>query len=379
LIWWPDEAAYRNLTLSKLWSDLKDPARRKYWWDIFWWRKYPQTATAWPLVSKFAMYVRRDVASQVWLFGPETSQPGVELPQEDYDAKRVQLSAVASWGSNGSGPGQFNNPKGIAVDGLGNVFVADSYNHRVLVFESSGRFLRQWGSQGNAAGQFQEPWGIAVDAQGMVYVADTWNHRIQKFDAQGAFLTQWGAFGDTVGALADPYSFYGPRQVVVDPNGDLLVSDTGNKRVVKFTADGEFVRQFGGSGSLEGQFQEPVGLVVDAQGNVFVADTWNQRIQKFDADSNYIGQWPVLGWESQVPSNKPYLAVDSAGNVYATGPDYHWVVKFDSSGKVLAVFGQFGTDLQSMNVPSGLAVDAENNVYVLDSGNHRVLKFAPVP
>jgi DNA-binding beta-propeller fold protein YncE len=379
LIWWPDESTYRNLTLSKLWSDLKDPARRKFWWDIFWWRKYPQSPTLWPLVSRFAMYVRRDVASQVWLSGAEVSEPSTEIPQDDYDAKRIQLSALAAWGSYGDGPGQLNNPKGIAVDGQGNVYVADSYNHRVMVFDSGGQFLRQWGGQGNAAGQFQEPWGIAVDAQGMVYVADTWNHRIQKFDAQGGFLTQWGSFGDTVGALADPYTFYGPRQIAVDPDGDLLVSDTGNKRLLKFTADGDFIQQVGGAGSSANQYLEPVGLAVDAKGNVYVADTWNQRIQKLDADLSYVAQWPVLGWESQLPSNKPCLAVDSAGNVYATGPDYHWVVKFDVSGKVSAVWGQFGSDMSSMNVPSGIAVDTEGQVYVLDSGNHRVLKFAPVP
>ncbi len=378
LIWWPDESVYRNLTPSKLWSDLRDPARRKYWWDILWFRKYPQSTTAWPLVHKFALYVRRDIATQLWDLGSEVAGPGIELPEDEYEKARVQVTALTSWGSYGSGPGQMDDPKGIAVDGAGNVYVADSYNHRVLVFDEQGDFLRQWGSQGNAPGQFQEPWGIAVDGEGNVYVADTWNHRIQKFDVLGRFLVQWGVFGDTTGVLGDTEMLYGPRDVVVDGEGNVLVSDTGNKRLLKFTSEGRFTRQVGGAGSLNGQFREPVGLAVDGAGNVYVADTWNQRVQKFDATLNFVSQWPVVGWEGEGVTNKPYLAVDSGENVYVTGPDYHWVVKYDGSGKVLAVWGQYGADPSSMNMPSGIAIDGADNIYVLDSANHRVLKFAPL-
>jgi len=378
LIWWPNQDVYSNLTPAKLWQDLRDPTRRKFWWDIIWARKYQASTTSWPYVHNFALYVRKDIAAQLWNYGPEIAGPGIELPEDEYEKRRVQVSALLSWGTYGSESGQFNYPKDIAVDGQGHVYVVDSYNHRVQVFDAKGNFLQQWGGQGNAPGQFQEPWGIAVDKTGNVYVADTWNHRIQKFDAQGRFLKQWGVFGDTAGALGATNVFYGPRDIVVDNEGNLLVSDTGNKRIIKFTPDGEFIEQWGGGGSLNGEFREPVGLAVDGAGNVYVADTWNQRIQKFDASFNFLMQWAVLGWEGEGVSNKPYLAVDAGGNVYATAPEYHRVVKFNGTGKVLAVWGQFGSDPSSFNMPSGIAVDAEDNVYVLDSANHRVLKFAPV-
>jgi uncharacterized protein (TIGR03663 family) len=379
LIWWPNQDIYGTLTPAKIWSDLKDPARRRFWWDILWSRKYPQSTTSWPYVHRFAMYVRKDVAAQLWDYGPQVAGPGIELPEDEYEKRRIQVSAIATWGTYGSGGGQFNYPKGIAVDGQGYVYVADSYNHRVQVLDANGRVLRQWGSEGSAPGQFQEPWGIAVDQQGNVFVADTWNHRIQKFDAQGGFLKQWGFFGDTAGVLGEMEMFYGPRDVAVDPEGNVLISDTGNKRVLKFTTEGVFIQQTGGVGSLDGQLREPVGLDVDSAGNLHVADTWNQRIQKFDAGLNFVAQWPVLGWEAEGVTNKPYLALDSGGNVYTTAPDYHRVVKFDGSGKILAVWGQFGTDASSFNMPSGIAVDAVGNVYVLDSANHRILKFAPIP
>jgi len=378
LIWWPDESVYRNLTLSKLWQDLKDPARRKYWWDILWFRKYPQSTTAWPLVHKFAMYVRKDLSAQTWVLGPGISEPAIELPEDEYEKQRRDLAAVATWGSYGEGAGQFNYPKGIAVDGRGRVVVADSYNHRVQVFDKDGGFVRQWGGAGSAPGLFQEPWGIAVDEAGRIYVADTWNHRIQVFDSEGGFLRQWGFFGDTSGTLGGPTQFYGPRDVAVDHAGNVLVSDTGNKRVLKFTSEGQFLQQIGGAGSLNGQFREPVGLATDVDGNVYVADTWNHRIQKLDANLSYLSEWPVVGWEGEGVTNKPYLASDRDGNVYASAPDVHWVTSFSSTGAVRAVWGKYGADLNSMNMPTGVATDAAGNVYVLDSANHRVLKFAPL-
>jgi uncharacterized protein (TIGR03663 family) len=378
LIWWPNQDVYSNLTPAKLWKDLRDPARRQFWWDILWWRKYPQPTTLWPYVQRFALYVRKDMAAQLWDYGPEIAGPGIELPEDEYEKKRVELKAVASWGGYGTGPGQMNYPKGVAIDAAGDIYVADSYNHRVQVFDGNGVFLRQWGAAGAAPGQFQEPWGIAVDAQRNVYVADTWNHRIQKFDAQGTFLKQWGFFEDLAGALGEGYALYGPRSVAVDQEGNLLVSDTGNKRILKFTADGGFLQQWGGVGSAEGQFREPVGVALDAVGNVYVADTWNQRIQKLDASLNYVAQWPVLGWEGEGVTNKPFLAVDSQGAVYVTAPDYHWVAKYDGTGKVLAVWGRFGSDLETFNMPAGIAVDSADNVLVLDSANHRLLKFAAV-
>ncbi len=379
LIWWPNQDVYTNLTPASLLRDLRDPVRRRYWWDILWSRRYPQSTTSWPYVHPFAMWVRKDVAAQLWDYGPEIAGSDVELPEDEYEKKLVQLEAIQTIGMAGSGDGQFSDPKDLAVDAQGQVYVLDTRNHRVQVFGADGQFLRAWGSQGTGARQFQEPWGIAVDQAGNVYVADTWNHRIQKFDNQGQFLLQWGTFGDSGGGLGAPELFYGPRDVAVDTDGNVLVSDTGNKRMAKYTADGEFITEWGGAGSLAGQVREPCGLAVDAAGNVYVADVWNQRVQKFDPFGlNSVAQWPVVGWESEMPVNKPYIAVDGQGGVYITAPEYHRVVKFDSAGKVVAVWGFYGSDAGSLNTPSGIAVDGAGYVYVADSGNNRVVKYAPV-
>ena len=378
LIWWPNQDVYSGLTPAKIWKDLRDPARRRYWWDILWSRQYPQPTTSWPYVHPFSLYVRKDVAAQLWDFGPEIAGAEVELPEDVYEKKRISLSAVAAFGSSGSGNGQFSDPKGLALDTAGNIYVVDTRNYRVQVLNSEGVFQRAWGSQGTGPGQFQEPWGIAVDSDGYVYVADTWNHRIQKFDSTGKFVTTWGAFGDVGGVLGDPLLLYGPRGIVVDSQKNVLVSDTGNKRIVKYTSEGQFVQQWGGSGTLEGQLREPCGVAVDANDGVYVADVWNQRVQEFDRNGAYLAQWPVVGWESEAPVNKPYLAIGSQGSVYVTQPDYHRVVKFNGGGQVLAMWGQYGSNDQGLSTPSGIAVDAAGFIYVADSCNNRVVKYAPV-
>lgn len=380
LIWWPLEG-YKDLSLERVLDYIRDPQQRADLFNAWFYHKYKENLSQWPYVHLFSFYVRKDIASLLWNYaGQVPPQPPVE---DEYEKKFVRLNAVRAFGSEGTGNGQFAFPRVVAFDAQGNIYVADSDNARIQKFDAAGKFLLAWGSkspenvQPAPQGTFTQIWGLAVDKAGNVYVADTWNHRIQKFDANGKFIKTWGVNGDTRGvAQGRPLEFYGPRALALDAQGNLYVADTGNKRVTKFTANGDPLAQFGGIGTGDGQFNEPVGLAIDAQGNIFVADTWNQRIQKFDANFNYVAQWTVQAWEGQSVVNKPYLAVDAEGNVFATDPELARVLKFSNDGKLLAVFGTRGSDLASFNLPTGLAFDAQGNLYVADSGNHRVMVFA---
>jgi uncharacterized protein (TIGR03663 family) len=372
LIWWPMED-YKTLTPAKAWHTLTDPVSRKSLWDIIMYRKYDTPLASWPLVNTFAMYVRKDIAVQLWDYGPEVAGPAAELPEDPYLTRYQPLMARRS-----IGPGQLEGPKGMAVDEAGRLYVADSGRHCIQVFDRDGMLVAQWGTQGSGPGQFQEPWGVAVGPGGVVYVADTWNHRIQKFDATGAFLTEWGVFADVHGRASEPGDlFYGPRGVAVDAEGNVWVTDTGNKRVCKFDPHGVPLAQYGGAGSGDGQFQEPVGIAIDSQGHIYVADVWNRRVQVFDSEFRYLRQWPVRGWEGQSVTNKPYLAVDVGGDVYVTDPDAYRVIRFSGEGEVVAVWGKRGTDLTSFGLPIGIAVGPQGQVWVSDSGNGRVSEFVP--
>jgi uncharacterized protein (TIGR03663 family) len=362
-----------NLTTCTIVENLRDPAKRQSAMNFLLYRDLENPLGS----SDFAFYLRKDVAAQIWESSAVPIAPQVEITSEYVDAYRELVSTV-NWGTLGTLEGQFNFPKGVAVDSEGDIYVADSQNHRIQKFGNDGRFITAWGSAGAAPGQFTEPWGIAVDGEDNVYVADTWNHRIQKFTNEGEFITYWGVNQDTGGELLEPLgAFYGPRDVAVDAEGNLYVTDTGNKRVQKFDSEGNPLGQWGGAGTEPGQFLEPVGIAVDQEGNIYVADTWNQRIQKFDEDFQFIAQWPLQAWTGGSIVNKPYLAVDGTGNVYATDPEGYRVLVFDNEGTLLAIFGKYGTDAASFDLPTGIAVDEEGNVYIADSNNHRLLEFAP--
>ncbi|VDL82060.1 unnamed protein product [Nippostrongylus brasiliensis] len=131
-----------------------------------------------------------------------------------------------SFGGHGQSNGKFNNPWGVAVDELGTIYVADKDNHRVQMFDKNGLFVGKFGSNGHGPGQLHNPLFIAVNnANHQVYVSDSSNHRICVYDVQGAFLFSFG----TEGFHGGQFKF--PRGVAVDPQGNILVADSGNNRI----------------------------------------------------------------------------------------------------------------------------------------------------
>jgi len=383
LIWWPLES-YKGGLWNKIQELLHDPGARQRLIDAVLWRKYRYPTYDWPYRHDFYFFVRRDVVQKMWDWGVPLgagaqAKKAVSPQETAYDKAFRTLKAIRQVGSGpGAGPGQLQHPRNLAIGPDGSLYVADSGNHRIVKFSPDGQMLTSWGSKGAGPGQFNEPWGIAVGPDGSVYVADTWNHRIEKFDANGKFLLQWGHAAMTGGQLTEPGAFFGPRAIVIGPDGRVYVTDTGNKRVQVFSPQGTFVAQYGGGGVGPGQFDEPVGITVGPDGNFYVADTWNQRVQVFDPHFKYLRQWPVEGWSSQSVVNKPYIAVDRQGRVYVTDPENYRVIVFDKTGKVLLVFGQFGTDWSSFGLPNGIALDRQGRIYVADADNHRILIFPPL-
>jgi DNA-binding beta-propeller fold protein YncE len=278
-----------------------------------------------------------------------------------------------------------NLPRSLAAAPDGTLYVADSSNHRILHLSTEGDVLHSWGSFGAIqnqspppGGSFNEPWGIAVGPEGNIFVADTWNHRIQKFSPEGEFLTSWGYFGQR----ETPEAFWGPRDIVIDSSGNLYVTDTGNKRIVVFDSDGVFRAEFGDIGLGPGEFDEPVGLAIDSNDNLYVADTWNQRVQVFQPDANGIAQnyareWDIDGWYGESLDNKPFLEVSDTGQVYISDPEAARILVFSGEGEFLRYWGTFGMEDGNFNLPTGLTFDGQGNLWVADTGNNRLLRFSP--
>ncbi|HJW84501.1 MAG TPA: SMP-30/gluconolactonase/LRE family protein, partial [Anaerolineae bacterium] len=298
-LWWPIED-YKNLTWDRILRAFFEPEMRAAVWDILWARDYTRYAALtgqnlnppadWPLAERMRVYVRKDIAAQMLSLslGP-TMLPDLPAPVDAYAGVQRSIAPTQVITA-----GDLNAPRGIAVAPDGSVYVADTGNSRIVKFDRAGKVLATWGGKTPdgqtppAPGIFNEPWGVAVDAQGNVYVADTWNHRIQKFDANGKFLLEWGREGQTSDG---PDRFWGPRGIAVSADGRVYVTDTGNKRVVVLGANGKFLFEFDPSG--ECWLDEPVGIALGPDSEVYVADTWNQRVAVFSAEGKFLTSWPV--------------------------------------------------------------------------------------
>ncbi|TGE37386.1 6-bladed beta-propeller [Desulfosporosinus fructosivorans] len=278
---------------------------------------------------------------------------------------------LATWGTAGSGHGQFSNPSGIVVDNsTSNVYVVDTSNNRIQVFSSTGTYLTQWGEYGSGNGQFSAPSGVAVDSERNVYVADTSNNRIQKFRYTGDYLTQWGTTGSGDG------QFSAPSGVAVDSTGYVYVTDSSYRRVQKFSSTGTYVTQWGTAGNGNGQFINPSGIAVDSTGNVYVADAFsNNRIQKFSSTGTYLTKWGTTGSGDGQFDTPVSITVDSAGNVYVADCGNNRIQKFNSTGAFLASWQTTGSGDGQFNSPNGVAVDNGGNIYVADTNNNRIQKF----
>jgi hypothetical protein len=300
----------------------------------------------------------------------------------------ADFAFVAKWGGGGSGDGQFRAPYGVATGPPGNVYVTDfgnglGNNDRVEAFTSTGGFVTKWGSLGAGDTEFHDPWGIAADGAGNVFVADTANNSIKKFTSGGLFLAKIGGPG------SGPGQFSGLTGVAVDSGGNIYATDhsaspPATDRIEKFVPDAlapcgcgyAFSDEWGVPGSLDGQFNTPRDVATDTAGNVYVTDYGNERIQKFDSSGFFLKAWGGHGTADGQLAFPEGLATDSAGSVYVADRANNRIQKFDSSGGFITKWGTTGNGDGQFSGPSDVAVDASGNVYVADTGNDRIQKFA---
>ena len=382
----------RSKDYSRFCEGFTDPAIRAGIFQIWLNRDYTQyasakgrqdlTLTTWSPADKMRLYIRNDVASQIWNYGVGPTE--VQTVEDPTEGKYVLLASDLILDATQANPVLVDAPRSLAFAKDGTMYVADSRNHRVLHLDIDGTMINEWGTFADGVGTpvgdgtFNEPWGIAVGPDGSVYVTDTWNHRIEKFTSTGRFITAWGTFGQGTA----PDAFYGPRGLAVDAEGRVYVTDTGNKRIVVFDPDGNFIAQVGGGGFEPGQFDEPVGIAVDKNGTIYVVDTWNQRVQTFklvqgDDFVTYLPdkQWDVYGWFGQSLDNKPFIAVDDDLHVFITDPEGYRVMEFDPDGNLVRTWGDFGNTQATFGLASGIAVDPDGHVWVTDGLYNRIMRF----
>lgn len=176
-----------------------------------------------------------------------------------------------------------SDPGGLAIDNENRfLYVADADLDQVLVYDCDPPFklLRKIGTAGKkhtltTPGDFSKPTNVAVDADGNLYVADTWNDRVEMFDADGNFIRAWGKSGDGPGYFARP------KGIAIDSDGHVWVADSVQDRVQVFTPEGHLLIYMGGHGMMPGQFNTIAGLTIDKNNRVFTSEQFPGRVQMF--------------------------------------------------------------------------------------------------
>jgi len=262
---------------------------------------------------------------------------------------------------------KFSEPKDVAVDSENNVYISDFGSDKISKFDSNGKMIFSIGKMGNHPGddkgpsEFNQPSGLWVSQNGLLYVADSFNHRIQVFDSKGKFLKMWS------------HSFFGPKGIVGDNNGKIYVVDTGNHKIVVFDENGNFIKEFGGHGTSEGKFDEPIGCVFDSKGVLYVSDSNNNRIEKFNPNKKsgeeFLSSFKVSTWHGK-NLEFPYLAIYN-NNIVTSNASLGAVLRYDLDGKLIAIYKK----QDGFSNAQGVAVDSLGGVYVTEAGLGHVDRF----
>jgi DNA-binding beta-propeller fold protein YncE len=242
-------------------------------------------------------------------------------------------------------PSQLERPFGLAAAKNGGLLIAAGKNavHRISptgIFEG-----------GVGMPTFNDPQGVATDAEGFVYVADTWNQRVVKLTPDGQIVQE----------LQMPEGgYYAPRDVFVAPDGEVWVANTGRAQIVRYSIGGTVVATWGEQGTNDGQFQEALGVAADGQ-EVYVADYLNARVQVFTKEGRFVRNWPVAEWQGGPTSDRPGLRL-FAGRVYTTAPRQDAILVFSPTGERLSV-----AKSAALQEPSALTISHEGMLYVVNN------------
>ena len=343
----------------------------------------------------------------------------------DHRIRRVDASGIITTiaGTGGGGFGGDNgpavkallrSPSGIALDNAGNLYIAGLYSNRIRRVDASGIITTIAGSDYGFSGDggpaiqalLKYPDDVAVDGAGNLYIADSHNHRIRRVDASGIITTiagtGVGGFSGNNGPAVDAQLDL-PTSVALDGAGNLYIADSYNSCIRRVDAATGIITTVVGTGAVgsdgdngpavDAQLDLPTGMAVDGAGNLYIADTFNDRIRQVDArgiittvaGTGKAGLGGNGGPALQVPLFNPAsVAVDGAGNLYIADSNNHCVRRVDAATGIMTAFagtcgrdGNYGGDGRpavkaKLNWPNGVAVDGAGNLYIADTWNHRI-------
>ncbi len=288
---------------------------------------------------------------------PQSPQP-YTLPSPAEELPTMELNWQATWGEPGDAPGQFTEPRDVAVVD-DTVFVADTRNRRIQAFDQDGSFSDTWTG---AKELFAEPLALGVDGQNRLLVLDSPEGWIYRFESDGRSLDRFG--GPAIQA-------YHPRGLTVLEDDTLVVSDTGGGRLTFLSPTGNVQRYIGEVGQSLSQFSEPTDVAVDERGIYYVVEAYNQRVQLVDGGGRGLTHWPI---PHSIALDGPHLVPAPDGSLLITAPEKGAIQRYSPDGRLLDQWTQAGP--KPLCQPVGIYLDnATNTLYVTDTACHHVYVF----
>ncbi len=285
--------------------------------------------------------------------GPVSSQP----------ASEVDVIEPIAWGSysgnSGSSAGEFHSPDGLAVDSSGNLYVVDSFNKRIQVFDDQGNFLRHWKVNGHIK-------GIALDGEGFLY-APVWAGYVLKFDLEGNEVLRWGKKG------RKPGEFQSPTDIAIDRNAKrIYVVDVNKSDIQTFSYSGQFMERWDCWKKIS-----PKGVALDSDGNLLVTDSFRSCIYKISNAGVQLEVWnhtEVICNGLLRPSG---ITVGPGGVIFVSDTSTNQIHKLDSNGNTLKCWGKLGSENGDFCEPTHLAIAPDHTIYISDhKRNHRIQRFS---
>jgi len=265
-------------------------------------------------------------------------------------------------------------PSDIAIGPNGDIYLVDGLNNRIIVVDSTGKRKFEFGQQGEGQGEFKYPLGIDISDDGKVFIADTGNHRIQVFNLKGDFNYMFIVKSGPKERPSDPVDV-----LVSGLKNNLYIADNDNHKIKVYNQNGTFEFEWGKFGEEPGEFRYPGILAQNEYNEIFVVDVLNTRVQKFDPFGNFIaeiGSWGVLPGKLFRPKG---VAVDKKNRVFVTDSYMGVVQVFSDLGRFIGVVCE-GNKNRAFVTPVGIVIDDEaKRLFVVEMRANKinVLKLSP--
>jgi DNA-binding beta-propeller fold protein YncE len=290
--------------------------------------------------------------------GPPGTSPPESTAESARFAARYEISLFAADG----GPG-FREPHAVSTDAFGDVFVADTGNHRVVQFDPAGRRVFEFGGYGWGTGELSGPTDVCAREGFRLFVVDAGNERIQQFDIRDKSV-EGSVLPFATGQGLEGEALVRPRRMDLDAEGRIYVSDELSHCVWIFTPTGTLATQLGGLGDAPSRFRSPAGVAVGPKGGVYVADAGNRRVQVFDSIGNWVATWG--GPEESLFVEPEGIDVAPDGTVWVADAGSALVRLFTPDGIPLFSFGGPGDGPGKFRAPTDVAIGPHGRLWVVD-------------